>query len=51
MGEIGFYYLEESSDYWVVGWRAGLAMLLYIVSMYFAFSVRRGKNQTEIAID
>ena len=51
MGEVGFYIFKESSDYWIVGWRAGLAMLLYIVSMYFAFSVRRGKNQTEIAID
>ncbi len=51
MEQINFYYLPTVSDYWVVAWRVGLPLFLFIVSLYFAHSIRRGKNQAQIAID
>ena len=51
MEQINFYYLPTVSDYWVVAWRVGLPLFLFIVSLYFAHNIRRGKNQAQIAID
>ena len=44
MEQINFYYVPMVSDYWVLAWRVGLPLFLYIVSLYFAHSIRKGNN-------
>ena len=51
VGQIGFAYIPGYSDYWIAGFRTGMQVFLYIVSLYFTFSIRRNRNHAEIAID